>query len=72
MPMGLMGRMGLMGLLGRMGLTGRTGLTGLMGLMGRTDTARIVFAASGMLSSTTKRNKHMKILLDRTENRCMI
>lgn len=81
MPMGLMGRMGLMGPMGSMGpmgpmgrmeLTGRTGLTGLMGLMGRTDTARIVFAASGMLSSATKRNKHMKILLDRTENRCMI
>lgn len=72
MPMGLMGRMGLMWLLGRMGLTGCTGLTGPMGLMGRTDTARIVFAASGMLSSATKRNKHMKILLDRTENRCMI
>lgn len=81
MPMGLMGRMGLMGPMGRMGsmgpmgrmeLTGRTGLMGLMGLMGRTDTARIVFAASGMLSSATKRNKHMKILLDRTENRCMI
>ena len=84
MPMGLMGRMGLMGPMGRMGsmgpmgrmeLTGRTGLTGLMGLMGlmgRTDTARIVFAASGMLSSATKRNKYMKFLLDRTENRCMI
>lgn len=75
MPMGLMGctgltgRMGLMWLMGRMGLTG---CTGLMGLMGRTDYARIVFAASGMLSSATKRNKHMKILLDRTENRCMI
>lgn len=72
MPMGLTGctgRMGLMWLMGRMGLTGCTGLTGLMG---RTDTARIVFAASGMLSSATKRNKHMKILLDRTENRCMI
>lgn len=81
MPMGLMGRMGLMGPMGRMGsmgpmgrmeLTGCTGLTGLMGLMGRTDTARIVFAASGMLSSATKRNKYMKFLLDRTENRCMI
>jgi|GEM_PF-3169619 len=79
--MGLMGRMGLMGPMGRMGsmgpmgrmeLTGCTGLTGLMGLMGRTDTARIVFAASGMLSSATKRNKYMKFLLDRTENRCMI
>ncbi len=69
---GLTGCMGLMWPMGRMELTGRTGLTGLMGLMGRTDTARIVFAASGMLSSATKRNKHMKILLDRTENRCMI
>ena len=67
--MGLMGRMGLMGPMGRMGLTGCTGLTGLMG---RTDTARIVFAASGMLSNATKRNKYMKFLLDRTENRCMI
>lgn len=66
---GLTGCMGLMWPMGRMELTGRTGLTGLMG---RTDTARIVFAASGMLSSATKRNKHMKILLDRTENRCMI
>ena len=55
-----------------MGLTGCTGLTGLMDLMGRTDYARIVFAAAGMLGNATKRNKHMKILLDRTENRCMI
>lgn len=61
MPMGLMGHMGLMWLLGRMELTGRTGLTGLMGLMGRTDTARIVFAASGMLSSATKRNKKHEV-----------
>lgn len=72
MPMGLMGRMGLMWLLGRMGLTGCTGLTGPMGLMGRTDYARIVFAAAGMLGNATKRNKYMKFLLDRTENRCMI
>lgn len=61
MPMGLMGRMGLMWLLGRMELTGCTGLTGLMGLMGRTDTARIVFAASGMLGSATKRNKKHEV-----------
>lgn len=59
--MGLMGRMGLMWLLGRMELTGCTGLTGLMGLMGRTDTARIVFAASGMLGSATKRNKKHEV-----------
>jgi len=61
LPMGLMGRMGLMWLLGRMELTGCTGLTGLMGLMGRTDTARIVFAASGMLGSATKRNKKHEV-----------
>ncbi len=64
MPMGLMGRMGLMWLLGRMGLTGctgLTGLTGLMGLMGRTDYARIVFAAAGMLGSATKRNKKHEV-----------
>ncbi len=45
-----------MGSMGRMGLTGRTGLTGLMSLMslmGRTDYARIVFAAAGMLSNAT-------------------
>lgn len=50
-----------MGLMGRMGLTGCAGLTGLMGLMGRTDTARIVFAASGMLGSATKRNKKHEV-----------
>lgn len=69
MPMGLMGPMGSMGPMGHMGLTGCTGLTGLMG---RTDYARIVFAAAGMLGNATKRNKYMKFLLDRTENRCMI
>lgn len=41
------------GFMGRMELTGRTGLMGLMGLRGRTDTARIVFAAAGMLSNAT-------------------
>lgn len=56
--MGLMGRMGLMGPMGRMGLTGCTGLTGLMG---RTDYARIVFAAAGMLGSATKRNKKHEV-----------
>ena len=59
--MGPMGSMGSMGPMGRMGLTGCTGLTGLMGLMGRTDTARIVFAASGMLGSATKRNKKHEV-----------
>mgnify|MGYP004625881969 CR=1 FL=1 len=45
---------------------------GLMGPMGSMDYARIADGVAGMLSSATKRNKHMKILLDRTENRCMI
>ena len=74
-PMGSMGRMGPMGSMGRMELTGRTGLTGLMSLMGRTDYARIVFAAAGMLSNATMQQnatKNMRFLLDRTENRCMI
>lgn len=61
MPMGLMGSMGPMGSMGRMELTGRTGLTGLMSLMERTDTARIVFAAAGMLGSATKRNKKHEV-----------
>ena len=49
-----------------MGLMGRTGLMGITGRMGRTDNARNV------LSSATKRNKYIKILLDSPQNRCTI
>ena len=59
--MGLMGPKGSMGPMGSMGRMELTGCTGLMGLMGRTDYARIVFAAAGMLGSATKRNKKHEV-----------
>ena len=55
------GAHGPYGLDGAYGVYGTHGPYGLTGLMGRTDYARIVFAAAGMLGSATKRNKKHEV-----------